>query len=186
MPIIPAPKLRAVIQALYRDCAGLLECRALPSKARVFVPLDDLRSLGAFCDAHPHDNLYWGVSTRKDDTGGTLENCQHLAALFLDADFKVTPEPHVRQRLAAFPLRPSLEIHSGGGLHLYWFLKEPIDLQVPDERETARTLLRRLALHFESDLASAEAAHVLRIPGSLNFKPCYPEPRRVTVQEFTP
>lgn len=126
------------------------------------------------------------MATRKDGTSGALENCQHLPALFLDADFKATPEADVRQRLEAFPLRPSLEIHSGGGLHLYWFLREPIDLQVSEERETARTLLRRLALHFESDLSAAEPARVLRIPGSSNFKTCYPEPRRVTLQGFTP
>jgi hypothetical protein len=184
MPIIPAPKLRDILRVLYRDCTGMLECRALPSTERVFVSLDNLRPLGVFLDAHRYENVYWGVSTRRDASSGKLENCQHLPALFLDADFKTTPETEVRQRLAAFPLQPSIVIHSGGGLHLYFLLEEPLDLQVPAECDQARSLLRRLALHFECDLASAEPARVLRIPGTKNFKPDYPAPQPVVVEAF--
>jgi Protein of unknown function (DUF3631) len=180
------PRLGTLLRALFHGCDGLIECRALPSKARIFVTLDDLRALGTFLDDRQNENLYWAVATRKDASSGTLENCQHLPALFVDLDFKVIAEAEVWALLGAFPLRPSLVILSGGGLHVYWFLVEPFDLQVPAECDQARSLLRRLATYFNGDVASAEPAHVLRIPGSFNHKPDYPEPRRVVVQDFAP
>ena len=113
-------------------------------------------------------------------TTGALENCAELHALFIDLDFKDVPEAEARVRLGAFPLHPTMVVASGGGLHAYWLLKEPLVL--PDEADTAKTLLRRLAHFFGGDLASAEPARVLRVPGSWNVKATYDPPRPVVLE----
>lgn len=99
---------------------------------------------------------------------------------FTDIDFSTTPEAEARVALGSFPLHPTLIVASGGGLHAYWQLKEPLVL--PDQADTAKTLLRRLALFFMGDLASAEPARILRVPGTWNRKSAYPTPRPVKLE----
>jgi len=168
--------------ALFDGCAGLIEFRALPSKARAFFRPTDHTGIEGFLTENQHQDLYGGVATRRDASSGRLENCRHLGALFADIDFKTTPEPAARQGLARFPLRPSAIIHSGGGLHCYWFLREPLEL--PDEVTHAKQLLRRLAVAVGGDLSAAEVARVLRVPGTWNRKPEYGTPRSVRIESF--
>ncbi len=84
--------------------------------------------------------------------------------------------------LARAPLPPSSVVHSGGGLHAYWHLVEPLDAVT--ERERAESLLRRLAAYFTSDVYVAEVARVLRVPGTLNYKAKYGEPRPVVLERL--
>jgi hypothetical protein len=170
----------ALFSALFAGCDGLVELRALPSKARIFARPDATAVLEQFLSDHREENCYFGVATRRDATGGDLAHCLHLGALFADVDFKRTPEAGARDRLARLALPPSAVVHSGGGLHLYWCLREPVGL--PDEAERAKALLRRLAFALGGDLAAAEPARVLRVPGTLNRKPEYGAPRPVALE----
>lgn len=108
--------------------------------------------------------------------GGSLGNCHELRALFVDIDFKMTPEVEARARLDRFLLKPSFVIANGGGLHCYWLLREPFDL--PGESQKAKSYLRRLALHLGGDLNSAVermlgvAERVWRFNGRFDFLHC--------------
>jgi hypothetical protein len=68
--------------------------------------------------------------------------------------------------LSSFPLPPSITIRSGTGAnaHAYWLLNTSVGL---DEVER---LNRRLADALGSDTRVADAARVMRIPGTLNHK----------------
>lgn len=168
-------------QTLYQHCdgQGCLELRQLPSRRQVFLPWsqDDLEKRIAYLT---HENVYFGVAPRKDSSSGELANCLELSAFFVDIDFKNSSEQEARDELARFPLQPSAVIHSGGGLHAYWFLKEPFSLLDETGQRTAKSYLRRLAQAVRGDLASAEPAHILRVPGSMNHK--YDPPRLVEVE----
>ena len=153
--------------ALNQHCEGMLEFRVLPSTHRQFF--EDCRSIGPFLTQYANENIYFGVSTRRDDTSGKLENCVDLGALFMDLDFKGQSEEEARKPLESFPLLPSIVIHSGGGLHLYWLLNEPFHLQDQEDCRQAYSYLRRLALHLHGDLAAAEPARILRVPGTTNL-----------------
>jgi hypothetical protein len=166
--MMPPDGLALFFRVLHPTDAGFCELRALPSRTQVFVPIGDIDSVAHFLEQHRHENCYCGIATRRTRMSGRLENCAELYVLFCDVDFKTADEPTVRDRLARFPLRPTLVVHSGAGLHLYWQLKEPFLL--PHDTAVATALLRRLACHFNADLASAEVARILRIPGSFNHK----------------
>lgn len=169
--------------ALFPDLdSGLIELRALPSKARGFFTPDDSEGMERFITTNGSQNLYLGIASRRKPGDGSLANCGALYAIFAEADFKVIPESEARAKLERFPLKPSIVIASGGGLHVYWLLWEPLDLQM--EATRARSLLRRLALALGGDLNSAEAARILRIPGTTNFK--YEPPRHVLIEVFNP
>jgi hypothetical protein len=84
--------------------------------------------------------------------------------------------------LRRFPHRPHAVVASGsGGAHAYWLLGEAL----PAGR--AESLNRRLAAALGGDPASANRGRILRVPGSLNFKPTPsregPRPCRLVVCE---
>jgi hypothetical protein len=186
MPATSAPPRRNVFfGALFSPCGGVIELRALPSGGSCFVPLTDGERGAAFiAQQRDHRDLFFGVATRRDARSGALTNCQHLGALFVDADFKTTPEATVRERLAQCLLPPSAIVHSGGGLHVYWLLREPMTL--PAEAPVAKGLLRRLALVIGGDLTAAEPARILRVPGTWNHKPDYPDRPPVHLEACDP
>ena len=171
---------RDVLPALYAGCDGFIELRALPSRHRCFTVPHDNATRATFVKEHRLETLYWGVATRRSDENGTEANCQHLGALYADLDFEKTPETDARARLAEAPLPPSLVTRSGGGLHAYWFLREPLDVQT----EAARPWLSRLATYLQAHPACAEPARVLRIPGTRNQK--YDPAPMVTIEHFDP
>ncbi len=90
-------------------------------------------------------------------------------------------------------LPPSLIIHSGGGIYVFWLFKEPWILESTAEQGEAQALLKR----FEQTVLKqgsakgwtldsvADLRRVLRLPGSLNIKdPDNPKP--VKILEYHP
>jgi D5 N terminal like/Primase C terminal 1 (PriCT-1) len=127
-------------------------------------------------------DTYMGVASRLGETGGgSFANCAELMAIFAEIDFKDSDEETARQRVAAFPLWPSIVIRSGGGLHCYYLLDDPLDLQNGGQPIASR-LPRALARVLGGDLKSAEPARVLRLPGTLNHK--YQPAREVKIEHF--
>jgi hypothetical protein len=193
--------------ALYAGQTGILELRTVPLsqtpyerqiayRYRDFVPVDngqfDHGRIARFLKHTTARRMaaYFGVALRTQkaavDRKGTAAYCQTLTALFVDADFKHLGEVETRRRLAECQIAPSAIVHSGGGLHPYWFLRPPLDLLKPGGLVEARSILRRLAKSVADvvDEAVSEPARVLRIPGSLNFKPAYGEPRPVVLERL--
>jgi hypothetical protein len=135
-------------------------------------PVEDFSAVSAFVARHATmRNIYTGVAAR-DGRGRDAGHCTDLHALFADIDFKDSCEADARQRLSAFPLAPSAIVNSGGGLQVYWLLERPMNLRISHEFST--TLLRSLARVLAADMAAAEPARILRIPGTTNHK--YPRP----------
>jgi hypothetical protein len=139
------------------------------------------RAVEDFCARYSWANIYFGPAIRKADANdGTLDSCQHLAAVFSDIDFKNTPLAAAQTALSAFPLLPSIIILSGGGWHLYWLLSEL--LKLPEGAARAKALLRKLAIALKGDIYSAEPVHLLRVPGTRNYK--YEPVRFVSVEKL--
>jgi len=95
-------------------------------------------------------------------------------ALWADCD-----GPQAVEALRAFGPAPAIVVRSGTGenCHAYWPLTAPL---VPDLLEDAN---RRIATALGADLASVDAARVLRPPGGLNFKS--DPPGLVRLEAFT-
>jgi hypothetical protein len=177
------------LDLVFAQCDGLLELRVVSvdrrnTVERAFVLPDDAHAVTRFFGAHLHDHCYFGVATRCDASSGTAENCLELPVLFADIDFKTLAEPLARQRLANCPMPPTALLHSGGGLHAYWLLREPVSLAEDQDRLRVRSLLRRMAVLVGGDLHSAEPARCLRLPGSLNGK--YDPSRQARVEVLEP
>jgi len=169
---------------LYQYCEGRIELRSLPSGARAFFNADDHAVIDAFCRKHQYKNIYFGVGTR-DGRGGKKENIVEIPAVWCDVDFKETPPRQLIENFKTFPLTPSVIVESSGGLHLYWILSEPAD---QSELEGVVQANRQIAAALGGDTGATDAARILRVPGTQNFKYRPPAPcvlKRVEGFEYT-
>jgi hypothetical protein len=180
------PTVADFLRVIHPDDSGFLELRALAGRgtnpAPTFVPLpltaDGLRAVQAYAAKWGHNsNIYHGIATRAHDMNGKRENCSKLWAVYIDNDLKAgVPMQTLLRSLRDFPLKPSFLVHSGGGLHPYWALSEPIDLTTPLGLERAGYWLKKLAHLLNGDLKVAEPARILRMPDTFNHKPEYVRP----------
>lgn len=147
-------------------------------------------------------DVYFGVGLQREKPGkgsrGNAEGVMAIPGLWLDIDIggdghsaKNNP-PTVEAALEiinAFPHTPTVIIHTGGGLHVYWRFSE---LWVFNNR--AERKARKLSLKFQRYFIqaardrgwhidnTADLARVLRVPGTFNRK--LPDPRPVYILQF--
>lgn len=108
---------------------------------------------------------------KSDRPGGSPRskaNVSELTLLWADIDFKdqELDETEILARIRTLPCPPSIIVRSGNGLHLYWLLSEALDLPHDD----VEAILRQLADLVAGDLAVADVARLMRLPGSHNTK----------------
>jgi hypothetical protein len=131
-------------------------------------------------------DVWFGVATRAQPLphgarGGDTD-CVAIPALWMDIDiagpnhqdqYKLPVDvDQARKIIDTFPLPPSIIVDSGGGLHVYWQLDEPLPA------EDARTILARWAATWDANAASVDMRvdnvfdlpRVLRLPGTRNLK----------------
>ena len=133
-------------------------------------------------NAHKFDeqgfDTYFALATFHDAGSRKVDNVKQLRAFFLDLDCGPSKDFQTQQeaigalkdfcRKVSLP-RP-LMINSGRGVHVYWMLKEAVDLET--WLPVAEKLKRLCAEHnFLADTAvTADAARVLRVPETHNYK----------------
>lgn len=106
---------------------------------------------------------YYAAGVRRAGLGrwrrGGIADVMLLPALYVDID-----NPAFDLKLPETIPKPSCIVHSGGGFHLYWKLKTPLN-----DLKRAGELLRTLAQQLNGDPLSV--AQSLRLPGTINTKP---------------
>jgi hypothetical protein len=156
----------AYLSALYADArpSGLVELRWRTSAgmAQAFHPVhavpaiaEELVRLGAQTD------IYVGVLPRWRAAGSVGDVDAGARVAWADCD-----SLQAAAALEGFTPAPSLLVASGtpGHLHAYWLLGRPVTIAA------LGAINRRLALALEADPACADAARILRAPGTLNHK----------------
>lgn len=117
-------------------------------------------------------------------TRGFSRTARVLPGIFADVDVagpahkKAGLAPSVdaiRSRLARLPAAPTIVVATGGGLHLWWLFREPLDLDGPDERLRLEARLRGWQRFLESTIGytvdpTSDLARVMRLPGLPNHK----------------
>ena len=129
-------------------------------------------------------NAYMAMSTFKDNSSREAANAAYTRAFFLDLDCGKVKNSFVNVAQAAQALRAFVDdtglpkpfvVHSGNGLHAHW----PLEEAIPTEQWRAYAKAFKalcLAKGLIIDPAvPADAARVLRIPGTKNFNRDEPE-----------
>ena len=170
--ISPAAELDAYLRTIAGRSPGtrLLEIRfALRHRdmGRVFLAAHSAPGAARFIRRlAARTDVYVGAALRARAAGGRdAIDRSHLAFVEIDAGDALT-------RLADFAHPPTMIITSGtpGHAHAYWTLSTPV---VVPQLERAN---RQLGHHLGGDLASVDAARILRPPGTWNYKHSPPAP----------
>ena len=148
---------------------------------KFFTSVDDLVTTATDLDTQGY-NVYFALSTFREDKSRKVDNVKYVKTFFLDLDCGPSKE-FTNQKAALDALKDfcksnslprPLMINSGRGVHVYWILKESVCLD--DWLPVAERLKSLCASNkFLADPAvTADAARVLRVPRTHNYKPDVP------------
>ena len=134
-------------------------------------------------------DIYFGVhltdSPMDEHLRAKEENITAQTAIIADLDCKSAWHidtdkkkfPTIEQAKTFLPFEPSILVDSGGGLHSYILLNEPIKFSTDAERKSAKErnqnyieMIRENAKGYTGVDGVADLARVLRLPGTYNFK----------------
>ena len=131
-------------------------------------------------------NVFFGVAKYKDGSSRAKHNVQSLKAFWLDIDCGPTKDYMTQEEgLLALQdfcktvgLPKPIIINSGRGLHVYWSLTEAVPRE---EWEPVAARLKEVCKlqGLRVDPSVFEAARILRVPGTNNYKGSVPVPVEV-------
>ena len=158
-----------------------------PKKTHVFV--ESLNEIQPRAEAWLQDkrDIYFALATFDERGKRTADNAEYLRSLFIDMDGYASKKD-AAQALDGFLADTGLDscgtpwvVASGGGLHCYWAFEHPVPVGMwKPVAEGLKRLCKQQGLNIDMTV-TADAARVLRIPGTLNFKKKYATPRPVKV-----
>jgi hypothetical protein len=168
----PARQLDGYLRTIVGDRRGdeLLEIRYATGDGGMRRRFISIRRLDAAARAirslSAHTDVYCGVLLRSHRAGGRdAVTSSHLVFVDIDA-------VDALDRLGRFAMTPTMIVSSGtaGHAHAYWRLRARVG--AVELEQTNRTL----ASHLGGDLASVDAARILRPAGTLSHKHRPPAP----------
>lgn len=197
------------LRELWGESAGWAELTTISKNGVKSFPFEAPKSVDAIIPASvTHNktaNVYMGVLLRKEKwprpTGrtdsegkpimefrGTEANAQTSWCVWAEFDFaeqghkgKTIPEAEARAALKNFAFKPSIIVRSGGGIQVYWLLKEAAEGK---DIWRVKAVNKALVQKFGADPQSVDLARILRIPWSYNLK--YSPPRLVEISWWKP
>jgi uncharacterized protein (DUF927 family) len=153
---------------------------------------DSVEEIEAVADGHNSTGVdaYFALASFDDQGVRKVPNVQFLRALFLDIDCgpkkDYIDQADGAKALSAFLKATGLPtptlVNSGGGLHVYWPLTR--DVTVEEWKPMARSLKQlcgKQALHADPSVTT-DAARILRVPGTNNFKNGQSRPVQIITQ----
>jgi putative DNA primase/helicase len=164
---------------------GEIEIRTFPRpSAQYFYSSVENAALKAIELCSQGKEVYFGVNPRTG-RGGKKKDVEWVSALHAEIDYgkdghkKDSPHADYDEALAAinrFEYEPTLIIHSGGGFHCYWVLRNAINVkEIGVEKIEGLNII--LSALVGGDKGTQDISRVLRIPGTYNFKlPDTPRP----------
>jgi len=173
--------LEAIFGEYFKEMGNFIFVRGtsdlnLLGAAKFYPNIESLAAAKMPDDQH----TLFGVCPRERMKPGR-ENIQYITALWAGLD--LTPEGYsgrsggfadmeaAMDAVRLFPLKPSIFVQSGRGVHIYWLLKEVAEIADPDNIDA---LLGTIARYFQC--RSETGIHAtMRLPGTAN--PKYPGAR---------
>lgn len=147
-----------------------------PGKLSCWWPVDSPMALPG--DAGRRD-WYFGVHPSTTQRGfygrsmrDTIAAVNALFAEFDAKDFGGQLMAALRHLNGVTPAA-TVVICSGGGWHAYWLLERPFVIGNDEDREYIDELQKRWVDHTGGDTNAKDLARMLRVPGTVNYKPQY-------------
>lgn len=130
-------------------------------------------------------DVYFALASFDAPDSRLAENARYIRTVAIDMDGYASKKD-AAQALDVFLGKTKLDsfgtpwiVASGGGLHCYWAFEDAVTIEAwKPVAENLKRLCKREGLVVDMTV-TADAARVLRIPGTMNFKKKYAEPRAV-------
>jgi bacterioferritin-associated ferredoxin len=195
---------------------GFLTVWTLADKRTAFFSATETASAVSYAESRfaKHD-VYFGVGLRKERLGehqrGGNDDVGVIPAFWSDIDVKgdahketALPETAdiALDFLNTLPLKPSIVVNSGNGLHVYWLFDKPLGIATDAHRANIAAALSGWQKHVNAAAkergwkldSTSDLARVLRVPGGINHKlgdnarvvVIENNAARYTPQDFTP
>jgi hypothetical protein len=122
---------------------------------------------------HGRANVYVGAAPRCRQSG-KKSDVAVVVGVWADVDFHQIEDNRSRaetialERLARFPLQPTMVVHTGNGLQAWWLFHSNAPLNDACPADRIEAINRGLQLRLGGD-AVWDIARVLRVPGTLNL-----------------
>lgn len=117
--------------------------------------------------------VFFGVCKRARDGGGTKRDILGATALWADIDAEVNgvKTEKIIDAIGRMPpnIQPSAVVHSGGGVHCYWFLEGDY-FDSAGDREKAIEGANKTLMNVMGGDACFDITRVLRLPDTYNNK----------------
>jgi hypothetical protein len=120
----------------------------------------------------PGRSVFDAVNLFRDDaTARNEKTVEAIRCIHVDVDLKdlTNPKEDVVKQALSLEFLPSRIVDSGHGLHIYWLLKEPIEVTDP-EAEDIRVLRTQYTERLGGDPQVNHDAALMRRPGTTNTK----------------
>jgi replicative DNA helicase len=149
----------------------IIEFRPLPPAAgRRWSPLAEIPDIVEWLerlnsDDHQRVHAYFGANPRKEKGASQAEGVKLARCLFADFDGGIVLEDaYARIKAADLPW-PTAILESGGGVHAWWRLSQPMtDADQWHER------MKALSGALGSDQSVCDWPRIMRLPGFINWK----------------
>jgi KaiC/GvpD/RAD55 family RecA-like ATPase len=149
----------------------IIEFRPLPPSAgRRWCPLAEIPDIVDWLqrvnsDEQQRVHAYFGANPRKEKGASQAEGVKLARCLFADFDGGVIlEEAYSRIKAASLPW-PTAILESGGGVHAWWRLEEPMT-----DHEAWTSRMKAIAGALGSDSSVCDWPRIMRLPGFINWK----------------
>jgi len=184
---------RGFLEEIYKGCKdGYITLNTIPEKETFWFKVNELdKAEKKAAELGKKTNTFFGVNLRKKQLGLGLRGSDHdihsVNVLYADIDVKgaahaETALPETReialQFMGSLPVKPSIIVWSGNGMHVYWLLNEPFIINSKQEMEQIKGIVSSWGRHINERAkilgwridSVYDIARILRIPGTLNHK----------------
>ncbi|NBW15761.1 MAG: hypothetical protein EBR82_48020 [Caulobacteraceae bacterium] len=149
----------------------IIEFRPLPPAAgRRWAPLPEIPDIVEWLerinkDENQRVHAYFGANPRRAIGASQAEGVALARCLFADFDGGVVVEDAMsRVKAACYPM-PTAILESGGGVHCWWRLEQPVD-----DAELWHLRMKAMSAALGSDQSICDWPRIMRLPGFINWK----------------
>ncbi|MDD5604214.1 MAG: DUF927 domain-containing protein, partial [Eubacteriales bacterium] len=184
---------KAFLKEIYKNCTeGYITIVTLPEREVYWFKVKDINTAAMkVVKCGKRTNTYFGIALRKEILPNNARGGERdvIVVPVLYADIDIKGKAHAKEELPetkeqaieflnSLPVKPSISVWSGNGIHAYWLLDKPFKISNDEDRERISGLISGWGTYINKMGAEKnwkidnvyDLARVLRVPGTVNHK----------------
>ncbi|MDE5600280.1 MAG: DUF927 domain-containing protein, partial [Oscillospiraceae bacterium] len=181
------------LSEIYKGCgAGFITLTSLPSRQTKWFKMVEIEKIAKTAETiGKRTNVFFGVGLRKkillNGLRGSEKDISCITTLYADIDVK--GDAHAQKSLPEtideavnflnnLKIKPSIIVSSGNGIHSYWLLDKPFEIETEDDKNYVSHVFKSFGKYVNCKAKKLgwkldnvyDLARILRVPGTINHK----------------